>query len=37
MIINQYGRTGSDILTNAVIIDDNEIDRLYRERLDDGK
>ena len=37
MLINQYGRTGSDILTNAVIIDDSEIDRLYRERLDDGK
>lgn len=36
IFINQHNRSGGDILTFIVYVPTEEIDRLYRERLDDG-
>ena len=35
IIFNEYNRSGSDILTNTVLLPDSEIDMMYR--VDDGK
>ena len=37
IFFNQYNRSGGDILTFTVLVPTEEIDKLYRERLDDGR
>lgn len=37
IFFNQYNRSGGDILTYTVLVPTEEIDKLYRERLDDGR
>ena len=36
IIFNQYNRSGGDILAFIVLVPTEEVDKLYRERLEDG-
>lgn len=36
IIFNEYNRSGTDILTNAVVVPSSELDNLYKEKLDNG-
>lgn len=37
IIFNEHNRSGSDIITNTVLVPTSEIDRLYIERLENGE
>lgn len=37
IFINEYNRSGSDILTNIVLLPDSEIDNMYKVDINDGK
>lgn len=37
IIFNQYNRSGSDILSNTVLVPTSELDNLYMENLENGK
>ena len=37
MIINQYNRTGIDILTNTVLVPTSDLDMMYLENIENGK
>ena len=37
IIVNEYNRSGVDILSSAVIVPTSELDNMYKERLDDGR
>ena len=37
MIVNQYNRTGMDILTNTVLVPTSDLDNMYLENINNGK
>lgn len=37
IFFNEHNRSGSDILTNVVLLPDSEIDNMYKAQFDDGK
>ena len=37
IFFNEHNRSGSDILTNIVLLPDSEIDNMYKVDINDGK
>ena len=37
IIFNQYNRSGTDIVTNTVLVPTSELDSLYLENINNGK